>query len=57
MISRCNDRIAIANGFERAAADAFHAELPGPAGAAESEARAVEIFLAAVLDGTRVRFA
>src|SRR5258708_13144117 len=43
-------------GFERAATDAFHAELPGPSGAVESEARAVEIFLTAVLDGTRVRF-
>lgn len=48
-------------GFERAATDAFHPELPGPPGGAvadiASEARAVEIFLAAVLDGTRVRFA
>jgi predicted DNA-binding transcriptional regulator YafY len=43
-------------GFERAAGDAFHAELPGPSGAPETEARAVEIFLTAVLDGTRVRF-
>src|SRR5439155_17082987 len=46
-------------GFERAATDAFHPELPAPAaGAPESasEARAVEIFLKAVLDGTRVRF-
>jgi len=46
-------------GFERAATDAFHPELPPPSAAADnaSEARAVEIFLAAVLDGTRVRFA
>jgi len=48
-------------GFERAATDAFHPELPKPVagGATEnaSEARAVEIFLKAVLDGTRVRFA
>src|SRR5258708_30922581 len=43
-------------GFERAASDVFHAELAGPSGAIESEARAVEIFLAAVLDSTRVRF-
>jgi predicted DNA-binding transcriptional regulator YafY len=43
-------------GFERAATDAFHPELPGPSSVAESEARAVEIFLTAVLDGTRVRF-
>jgi predicted DNA-binding transcriptional regulator YafY len=43
-------------GFERAATDAFHAELPGPSSTVESEARAVELFLAAVLDGTRVRF-
>ena len=47
-------------GFERAATDAFHPELPRPVagGAMEnaSEARAVEIFLNAVLDGTRVRF-
>jgi predicted DNA-binding transcriptional regulator YafY len=43
-------------GFERAATDAFHAELPAPSSSVESEARAVEIFLAAVLDGTRVRF-
>jgi predicted DNA-binding transcriptional regulator YafY len=48
-------------GFERAAADAFHPELPGPTGAVDAteagEARIVEIFLNAVLDGTRVRFA
>jgi len=48
-------------GFERAASDAFHPELPTPVagGATEnaSEARAVEVFLKAVLDGTRVRFA
>ncbi|HEX3500542.1 MAG TPA: YafY family protein [Stellaceae bacterium] len=43
-------------GFERAATDAFHAELPGPSSTEGSEARAVEIFLTAVLDGTRVRF-
>jgi predicted DNA-binding transcriptional regulator YafY len=47
-------------GFERAATDAFHPELPTPVageGAENaSEARAVEIFLNAVLDGTRVRF-
>jgi predicted DNA-binding transcriptional regulator YafY len=47
-------------GFERAATDAFHPELPAPASAAAddaNEARAVETFLTAVLDGTRVRFA
>jgi predicted DNA-binding transcriptional regulator YafY len=48
-------------GFERAATDAFHPELPNPAGDGEgesaAEARVVEIFLKAVLDGTRVRFA
>jgi predicted DNA-binding transcriptional regulator YafY len=43
-------------GFERAASDVFHAELPGPSGPEENEARAVEIFLAAVLDSNRVRF-
>jgi predicted DNA-binding transcriptional regulator YafY len=46
-------------GFERAAKDVFHAEPPaGPddAPARAAEARAVEIFLKAVLDGTRVRF-
>ncbi len=47
-------------GFERAATDAFHPELPTPVAGAgaenTSEARAVEIFLNAVLDGTRVRF-
>jgi predicted DNA-binding transcriptional regulator YafY len=45
-------------GFERAATDAFHPELPNPAGDGEAavEARVVEIFLKAVLDGTRVRF-
>jgi predicted DNA-binding transcriptional regulator YafY len=43
-------------GFERAASDAFHPELPGPSGTDAGEARAVEIFLTAVLDGTRVRF-
>src|SRR6266446_5309456 len=42
--------------FKRAATDAFHAELPGASSSVESEARAVEIFLTAVLDGTRVRF-
>ena len=47
-------------GFERPAIDAFHPEWPGatdgtPAGDV-AEARAVEIFLKAVLDGTRVRF-
>ncbi|MDB5363901.1 MAG: transcriptional regulator, partial [Rhodospirillales bacterium] len=48
-------------GFERPAEDAFHPEWPEPdAGtpAADlAEARAVETFLKAVLDGTRVRFA
>jgi predicted DNA-binding transcriptional regulator YafY len=43
-------------GFERAASDAFHVEASGPAGDPATEARAVEIFLTAVLDGTRVRF-
>lgn len=47
-------------GFERPAIDTFHPEWPGaddgtPAADA-AEARAVEIFLKAVLDGTRVRF-
>jgi predicted DNA-binding transcriptional regulator YafY len=48
-------------GFERPAEDAFHPEWPeADAGTPEAdlaEARAVEIFLKAVLDGTRVRFA
>lgn len=48
-------------GFERPAVDAFHPELPAPVRNGEqadtSEARTVEIFLKAVLDGTRVRFA
>ena len=46
-------------GFERAATDAFHPELPAPSVDAENagEARAVETFLTAVLDGTWVRFA
>jgi predicted DNA-binding transcriptional regulator YafY len=43
-------------GFERAASDAFHVEAAGPSGDAATEARAVEIFLTAVLDGTRARF-
>ncbi|HEV2676806.1 MAG TPA: YafY family protein [Aliidongia sp.] len=47
-------------GFERTAIDTFHPEWPGaddgsPAADA-AEARAVETFLKAVLDGTRVRF-
>lgn len=47
-------------GFERPAIDTFHPEWPGaddgtPAADA-AEARAVETFLKAVLDGTRVRF-
>jgi predicted DNA-binding transcriptional regulator YafY len=47
-------------GFERAAIDAFHPELPlPPDGAANAvdQARAVETFLKGVLDGTLVRFA
>ena len=48
-------------GFERPAEDAFHPEWPGAdagtAAANAAEARAVETFLKAVLDGTRVRFA
>jgi predicted DNA-binding transcriptional regulator YafY len=45
-------------GFERAPTDAFHAELPQPSDSPPAdEARAVEIFLKAVLEGTRVRFA
>ena len=46
-------------GFERTPGDAFHPEQALPAEAAASpatEARAVELFLKAVLDGTRVRF-
>jgi predicted DNA-binding transcriptional regulator YafY len=47
-------------GFERPAIDAFHPEWPGKIdgtpGALTAEARAVETFLKAVLDGTRVRF-
>ena len=48
-------------GFERPAEDAFHPEYPeadaGTPAADLAEARAVETFLKAVLDGTRVRFA
>jgi predicted DNA-binding transcriptional regulator YafY len=45
-------------GFERSASDAFHSELPQPSDSPPAEdARAVEIFLKAVLEGTRVRFA
>jgi len=48
-------------GFERPAEDAFHPEYPeadaGTPAADRAEARAVETFLKAVLDGTRVRFA
>jgi len=46
-------------GFERAPADAFHPELPAPGGEeadAGQEARVVELFLKAVLDGTQIRF-
>ena len=48
-------------GFERAATDAFHPELPPPPDGGQKhdrhEAASVEIFLKAVLEGTRVRFA
>jgi predicted DNA-binding transcriptional regulator YafY len=48
-------------GFERPAEDAFHPEWPvagaGTPAADAAEAHAVETFLKAVLDGTRVRFA
>jgi predicted DNA-binding transcriptional regulator YafY len=45
-------------GFERAATDAFHPELRLPeTDQASDEAGAVETFLKAVLEGTRVRFA
>jgi predicted DNA-binding transcriptional regulator YafY len=47
-------------GFERSAIDAFHPELPQPPDDREKperrEAISVEIFLKAVLEGTRVRF-
>jgi predicted DNA-binding transcriptional regulator YafY len=46
-------------GFEQAAPDAFHPEKPPvspPPRPDGGEARAVELFLKAVLDGTRIRF-
>ncbi|HZS83673.1 MAG TPA: WYL domain-containing protein [Stellaceae bacterium] len=47
-------------GFERTAPDAFHPELPAAVGegdgASGAEARTVELFLKAVLDGTQIRF-